>query len=216
MEFKTPDSHGEVLRGYTTKLGDKGSKILDKYKLNAHLQEECSKLISYFNDNNKRYKRMRVQAKNFRTTLIKMQEWIIFIEDPQQRENAQLNLGLIVINRHYFCIWVEKFKTFIGSHSTVNNLLNKLGCTQVSQDLDTELKHKTILGEIRQVNRNWSVRMTNGIFDDFFPPEITTKVNPSILDTATSDTDSENTSGKESDNNEMLDSDDTEDSKNEE
>ena len=168
MERKTIDEHGGVLLGYKIKLGSKATKILDRFKLDSCHEDEYKTLVQYFNSHNTRYQKIYRQADNFKNILVMLQDWIISIEDSKQRESAQMKTGLIVIDKEHFCIWVEMFKTFIGSHSTINNLLNTLGCTQVSNELATELKHKTILGENLQINRNWSARTCNGIFDEFF------------------------------------------------
>ena len=161
--------HGEILHTYTTTIGKKATKALEDFQLNKDTSEKVHDFFEKYNRNNTRYQKEKHQLINFKAVLIKSQELVLSIQDEQQRKFAQVHLGIIVIDKNYLCIWVERLKQIFGSHSTINNLFKKAGCKNVPDSV--ELKHSTILAKAPTLMRNWTVRECNGIFDKFFPEQ---------------------------------------------
>ena len=169
LEFEViPEIAKQNTKDTGIRLGNKAMGILQEHKLLEIYSEELSKIFASYNLQNSRYKRCRMRYENIKELLRSIYTWTKSIPDEHQKICAQINSGLVVVNKYYFIIWVERFKGSIGSHSTINNLLNHIGCYTVRQELDTQIKHETILSKFLPINRNWSVRLCAGLFDEFF------------------------------------------------
>ena len=150
------------------RLGKKAQSIIDNLNMSQNNRERLENIFSSYKLEDSRYKRNIMRYESIKELLKNLYAWTCSIEDEYEKKCAQINAGLIVYNKYYFIIWVERFKASVGSHSTINNLLNHIGCVTVNQDIDTRVKHETVLCDFLSINRNWSVRLCSGLFDEFF------------------------------------------------
>ena len=160
------------------RLGAVGKqKLEDFFALDESTKEKVDQFYERFKWN-VRCKKLGMQTKRMKQVLGHLYTFFFSIYDINQRIRAQLYMGLVAVSHDYnfFIVWVDRLKTLFGSHTTINTLLNSLGCIAIhDSQYATWAKAISLPQNARWFYRNLSVRVSNGIFDKYFSKLLTPK-----------------------------------------